>query len=44
MDIEISSLTRTGQGIKIVSVYMVCLKGKSHQFETNVIIAFYNTF
>ena len=41
---EISCLTRTGPGSKIVSVYMVYLQGMSHEFEINVINAFYIKF
>ena len=44
MEMEISCLTDTGRGSKIVSVYMVYLQGMSHQFEINVINAFYNKF
>ena len=35
MEMEISCLTRTGGGSKVVSVYMVCLQGISHQSEIN---------
>ena len=35
MEIEISCLTRSGGGSKIISVYMVHLQGISHQFEIN---------
>ena len=44
MDMEISCLTRTRQGSKIVSVYMVYLQGMSHKFEICVINTFYNEF
>ena len=44
MEMEISCLSRTGPGIKNCSVYMVYLQGMSHQFEINVINAFYNKF
>ena len=44
MEMEITCLTRTGPGIKNCSVYMVYLQGMSHQFEINVINAFYNKF
>ena len=44
METEISCLTRTGPGSKIVPVYMVYLQGMSHQFEINVINALYNKF
>ena len=44
MEMEISCLIRTGPESKIVSVYMVYLQGMSHQFEINVINAFYNKF
>ena len=37
-------LPALSQGSKIVSVYMVYLQGMSHQFEINVINAFYNKF
>ena len=41
---EISCLTVLARGSKIVSVYMVYLQGISHQFEIDVIDAFYNKF
>ena len=41
---EISCLPVLARGSKIVSVYMVYLQGMSHQFEINVINAFYNKF
>ena len=44
MEMEITCLTRTGPGIKNCSVYMVYLQEISHQFEINVINAFYNNF
>ena len=44
MEMEISCLTVLARGSKIVSVYMVYLQGISHQFEMNVINAFYNKF
>ena len=44
MEMEISCLTHTGSGIKNCFVYMVYLQGMSHQFEINVINAFYNKF
>ena len=44
MEMEISCLTVLARGSKIVSVYMVYLQGISHQFEIDVIDAFYNKF
>ena len=44
MEMEVICLTRTGPGIKNCSVYMVYLQGMSHQFQINVINAFYNKF
>ena len=44
MEMEISCQTRTGPGSKNCSVYMVYLQGMYHQFEINVINAFYNEF
>ena len=44
MEIEISCLARTGRGIKNCSAYTVYLHGMSHQFEINVINAFYDKF
>ena len=44
MEMEISCLTVLARGSKIVSVYMVYLQGISHQFEMDVIDAFYNKF
>ena len=44
MKIEISCLTRNGLGIKNCFCYMVYLQGMPHQFEINVINAFYSKF
>ena len=41
---DVSCLTVLARGSKIVSVYMVYLQGISHQFEIDVINAFYNKF
>ena len=44
MEMEASCLSRTGPGSKVVSVYIVYLQEMCHQFEINVINAFYNKF
>ena len=44
MEMEISCLTILTRESEIVSVYMVYLQGISHQFEIDVINAFYNKF
>ena len=41
---EISCFTHTGPGTKNCFCYMVYLQGMPHQFEINVINAFYNKF
>ena len=41
---DVNCLTVLARGSKIVSVYMVYLQGISHQFEIDVINAFYNKF
>ena len=44
MEMEICCRTLTDPGSKIVSVCMVYFQGMYHQFEINVINAFYNKF
>ena len=45
MEIEISCLPRAGRGTKsCFCLQYIFLQGMSHQFEVNVIIAFYNKF